>query len=551
MKTRAESLHEIPRRTFDVCIVGAGATGAGCALDAQLRGLSTILIDAGDFATATSSASTKLVHGGVRYLQQAIRDLDLGQLSVIRRALHERLRMLRNAPFLAHPCEFLIPTFHRFDKLYYATGMKIYDWMAGSSTLASSHANSREKTIAALPNLRADSLTGSVAYTDGQFDDARFAVTLVETFAQAGGTVANYARLTAFDHSIDRPLSAAHIQDQLSGETHPVRARVFVNATGPYSDQLRTLANPELEPRLALSRGVHILLPLEDETQSSALLIPKTEDGRVLFAIPWLGRLLVGTTDEEVSSQEPTPVTRAEAEYLLRHLNRYLARPRCIGEIVSAFAGVRPLVRSAHKHATKNLIRDHELELDPHSGLISVLGGKWTTYRAMAQEAINAVQERLQQPVRPSGSEQHPLAGALNYTPDYWHSLVASHHVSEASAHHLAEKYGRRAPDVLALATEDPQLLEPVIPNAAPLRAQVVFSIRHEMAMTIEDVLARRIGLQYYSWALAAEAAPIVAGCLAREYSWSDADKNFATREYLAKIARMQAAFAPSPADRP
>jgi glycerol-3-phosphate dehydrogenase len=290
------------------------------------------------------------------------------------------------------------------------------------------------------------------------------------------------------------------------------------------------------------------LLPLEDATQSSALLIPKTDDGRVLFAIPWLGRLLVGTTDDEVLTQDPGPVTRAEAEYLLRHLNRYLTRPRCIDEIVSTFAGVRPLVRSAHKHDTKSLIRDHEVELDPHSGLISVLGGKWTTYRAMAEDAINLVQRRLQQPVRPSGSDNSPLAGALNYAPDYWHSLVTSHHVSETSARHLVAKYGTRAPDVLALATHDPQLLVPLIPNAAPLRAQVVFSIRHEMAMTIEDILARRIGLQYYNWALAAEAAPTVAEYLACEHSWSDADKHSAIREYLAKIARMQTALAPAPA---
>jgi len=549
MKTRAESLRDIAGCTFDVCIVGAGATGAGCALDAQLRGMSTVLIDAGDFASATSSASTKLVHGGVRYLQQAIREFDFGQLAVIRRALHERVRMLQNAPFLAHPCEFLIPTSRLFDTFYYATGMKIYDWIAGSSILAPTHVNSRAETRAAIPNLRADSLHGSVAYVDGQFDDARFAVILVKTFTQAGGTVANYTRLVSFDLDANRALNSAKIEDQISGETFSIRARVFLNATGPYSDQLRSLANPALTPRLALSRGVHILLSLDDPQQHSALLVPKTEDGRVLFAIPWLGRLLVGTTDDEVPSQDTAAVTRAEAEYLLRHLNRYLDRPRRIDEIVSTFAGVRPLVRSAHTHDTKKLIRDHEVELDPRSGLISVLGGKWTTYRAMAEDAIDIVQQRLQQPARPSGSDRHPLAGSLNYAPDYWKSLITSHHLSEPSAQHLAEKYGTRASDVLALADEDPHLLSPLVPGAAPLRAEVVFSIRNEMAMTIEDILARRLGLQYYSWALAAEAAPIVAGHLARELSWSDADKDSAIREYLAKIARMQEALASPPAN--
>jgi glycerol-3-phosphate dehydrogenase len=548
MKTRAESLHDIAERTFDVCIVGAGATGAGCALDAQLRGLSTVLIDAGDFASATSSTSTKLAHGGVRYLQQAIRNFDLGQLTVLRRALHERTRMLRNAPFLAHSCEFLIPTFRRFDTLYYATGMKIYDWIAGFSVLMPSHVNSHPQTISAIPNVRADSLVGSVAYADGQFDDARFAITLVETFAQAGGSVINYARLVALDVDSSGALTSARIQDQLSGENFSIQARVFLNATGPYSDQLRTLANSELTPRLALSRGVHILLPLDDPHPSSALLIPKTEDGRVLFAIPWLGRLLVGTTDDEVSTQEPLPVTRAEAEYLLRHLNRYLTRPRRLDEIVSAFAGVRPLVRSTRTHDTKKLIRDHEIELDSRSGLISVLGGKWTTYRAMAEDAIDTVQRRLRQPVRPSGSDQYPLAGSSNYTDHYWQSLASSHSLPEASARHLAEKYGTRAADVLGLVDVDPGLIELLVPGCAPIRAQVVFSIRHEMAMTIEDILARRLGLQYFSWSLAAEAAPIVAEYLARDLSWSSSHKDSAIREYLAKIARMQEALSSPPA---
>jgi glycerol-3-phosphate dehydrogenase len=543
MKSRAESLQALSSQTFDLCIIGAGATGAGCALDAQLRGLSTLLIDAGDFASATSSASTKLAHGGVRYLQQAVRDLDLGQLKVIRRALHERLGMLRNAPHLARTCEFLIPVFSSFDRLYYTAGMKIYDWMAGPATLAPTRTNSREQTIAELPDLNPDGLAGSVVYADGQFDDARYGVTLVETFSQAGGVAVNYARVTSFDCAPDGALSAARVRDEFSGESVSVRARVFVNATGPFSDHVRALANPNLPRRLALSRGVHILLPLAEPGQRTALLIPQTDDGRVLFAIPWLGRLLVGTTDEEVQTQDSPPVTRTEAEYLLRHLNRYLRQPRRIDEIVSAFAGVRPLVRSTHTQQTKKLIRDHEVEVDSVSGLISVLGGKWTTYRAMAEDAVDLVQQRLGQPARPSMTAHRPLAGAAGYTSDYWKTLIPAHNLTESTAQHLAEKYGSRAPEVLSLVSAEPQLSGPIVPHAAPIRAEAVFSIRHEMAMTIEDILARRIGLQFFSWDLAAQAAPVVGGYLARELSWSDREKTDAIREYLDKIARMRAAL--------
>jgi glycerol-3-phosphate dehydrogenase len=547
MKSRAESLREISGRIFDLCIIGGGATGAGCALDAQLRGLSTVLIDARDFAGATSSASTKLAHGGVRYLQEAVCSLDFGQIPVIRRALHERICMLRNAPHLAHACEFLIPTYRRFEAPYYALGMKIYEWMAGSAKLAPSRMNSRSRTLEELPDLNPAGLAGSVTYVDGQFDDARFGLALVESFVQASGCAANYLKLTRFEHAAGRGLSGAESVDQLTGQPLQVRARAFINATGPFSDHVRLLANPHLPPRLALSRGVHILLPLDPESEHTALLIPKTADGRVVFAIPWLGRLLVGTTDDEVSATEPSPVMRDEADYLLRYLNHYLARPRRIEDVVSAFSGVRPLVRSAHVRETKKLIRDHEVELDSVSGLISVLGGKWTTYRAMAEDAIDLAQQRLGQPVRRSGSDHYLLAGARGYRADYWKSLVIEHRLSEGTARHLTEKYGTRSPEVLSLASEDPQLAGPIVAGASAIRAEIVFSIRREMAMTIEDILARRIGLQYYSWRLAAAAAPIAADYLARELSWSNGEESDAVQEYVSKIAHMQAALASAP----
>jgi glycerol-3-phosphate dehydrogenase len=537
MKTRFDALREIESHAFDVCVIGAGATGAGCALDAQLRGLRTVLVDAGDFAGGSSSASTKLVHGGVRYLQQAVADFDLGQLKVVRQALRERVLMLENAPHLAHPHEFMVPCFSRFEVLYYAAGLKLYDWFAGKASLGHSRVLPHHQAVASLPTLKSDHLAGAVAYQDGQFDDARFGVTLVKTFADAGGEAANYLAVGSFEKGPDGKLTAAIVSDGIRGRSFRVHARVFVNATGPFSDRIRSLAMPGAPSRLVLSKGAHILLPLAAEV-TRAVLIPKTEDGRVIFAIPWLGRLLVGTTDQEVTLDQELTVTREEAEYLLRHLNRYSARPCSVADIVGAFAGVRPLVRAKHSQLTKDLVREHEVEADESSGLVSILGGKWTTYRAMAEDTIDAVQKQLEGPRRPCSTLRHRLVGADGYTPDHWKSLAGEYCLSEASAQHLSEKFGTEASAVLAIAEENSDLKSPVVAGGAPFQAEVVYCARQEMAVTIEDVLARRIGLQLFSWKLAIEAAPVVAAHLARELDWPDHQKDEAIRDYVGKMER-------------
>jgi glycerol-3-phosphate dehydrogenase len=535
MKTRFDALHELESRSFDVCVIGAGATGAGCALDAQLRGFRTALVDAGDFASGSSSASTKLAHGGVRYLQQAFTEFDFGQLKVVRQALQERILMLENAPYLAHVREFVVPCFNRFQMLYYGIGLKLYDWFAGKATLGASRLLSREQ--ASQFPLQRDHLAGAVTYLDGQFDDARYGITLVKTFSDAGGEAANYLKVIGLERDNNGKLSAAIVEDRLSSRALNVRARVFVNATGPFSDNLRLLATPTLSNRLVLSKGVHVLLPLDDGVRS-ALLIPRTEDGRVIFAIPWLGRLLVGTTDHEVTRDQEMLVTRDDAEYLLRHLNRYMAHPYQLEEIVSAFAGMRPLVRSKHAHETKNLIREHEVEVDEGSGLVSILGGKWTTYRAMAEDTINAVQDVLGVSRTPSSTRHRHLAGAETYTPEQWKALASEHGLTEATARHLFEKFGSEAFAVVAIATDNPKLKLPLIFGAPAIEAEVVYCARHEMAVTIEDVLARRTGLQYFSWKLAIEAAPVVAQHLARELGWSEQQKKQAIHDYIGKLEK-------------
>ncbi|MGC2195044.1 MAG: FAD-dependent oxidoreductase [Terriglobales bacterium] len=537
MKTRPDALREIESHAFDVCVVGAGATGAGCALDAQLRGLRTVLIDAGDFASGSSSASTKLVHGGVRYLQQAVAELDLGQLKVVRQALRERTVFLGIAPHLAHTREFLVPCFSRVETLYYAVGLKLYDWFAGKVSLGRSRLLTRQQAVTLLPTLKSDNLAGAVVYQDGQFDDARYGVTLVKTFADAGGEAANYLAVVSFDKDPDGKLSSAIVRDALSGRSFKLRAHVFVNATGPFSDRVRTLAMPGAPSRLVLSKGVHILLSLTADI-TTALLIPETEDGRVIFAIPWLGRLLVGTTDQEVTPDQELAVTREEVAFLLRHLNRYSARPYSVEDIVGAFAGVRPLLRAKHTQQAKNLVREHEVEVDGSTGLVSILGGKWTTYRAMAEDTIDAVQKQLPGPRTPCSTWHHRLVGAQGYTPDYWQSLASKYRLPEATARHLSENFGTEASAVLAIAEENSDFKLPVVAGAAPIQAEVIYCARREMAVGIEDFLARRIGLQQFSWKLAIEAAPVVAAHLAHELGWPDSQKDQAIRDYVGKMWR-------------
>ena len=541
MKGRPEALENIAGKTFDVCVIGGGATGAGCALDAQLRGLNTVLVDGGDFASATSSASTKLIHGGVRYLQQAVTRLGVAQYRVVKRALRERSLMMRNAPFLARPLELLIPCFSWFEFLYYGSGMKLYDWISGKSSLLPSRFLSRRESLRRMPMLATSDgrLVGTIAYADGQFDDTRFNITLVRTFTEAGGEALNHARVIGFDTGPGGKLVAANLEDSLSRRRFTLQARAFVNATGPFSDTVRALANPSLAHRLRLSKGIHILFPLELFAGRDALVVPKTEDGRVLFAIPWLGRLLVGTTESESNLKAEMLVQRSEAEYVLRQLNPYLRAPLTLQQIVSGFAGLRPLVSSGADGETKRLIRDHEVELDPASGLISILGGKWTTYRAMAEDTIDHVQRYLGASVIDSRTRDHPLCGSENYSADYWRTLMTGHRVSESSARHLAGKFGTRAPQVLQLAVEQPALMQPIIVGLAPLRAEIVFAIREEMAQSIEDILARRIGLQVYDWRLAIQAAPVVAFHLAQELGWPPAETHHAVELYTSKVNRM------------
>jgi glycerol-3-phosphate dehydrogenase len=539
MKSRTEELDNIADQEFQLCVIGGGATGSACALDSQLRGIPTVLLEAGDFAGATSSAATKIIHGGVRYLEEAIKGADLQEYHVLVRALHERVRMLENAPHLTRRLEFLVPSYHWLDVAYLDIGLKIYDWLAGPGRISPSKFLSRDETLEHMPGLNAEGLLGSVAYADGQFDDARYNLALVQTFTAAGGNALNHASVTDFVRGANGKISGVIAKDHLTENTFTVTAGAFVNATGPLSDSIRQLATPTVHKRMRPSKGSHILLPLEVFPTEDALLIPKTEDGRVLFAVPWGGRLLVGTTDEEVSPDAELVVTKQDVEYMLRHLNQYLARPVIPSDIVAGFAGARPLVGSEDSGDTKKLARDDVIEVDPASGLISIMGGKWTTHRAMAEDTIHVVQKALGVPQTESLTRNHILHGGEGFTDDYWKKLCRAYPISEGTARHLAAKFGTASERILDLTAEDPTFMQPIHAEGRAIRAEVVYAVRYEMAATIEDVLARRVGMQFYSWTDCIDAAPIVGSLMMKELQWSTAFTRDAITGYAEKIEHL------------
>jgi glycerol-3-phosphate dehydrogenase len=536
VKQRKDARSAVVAEKFDVCVIGGGATGAGCALDSQLRGLRTVLLDAADFASAASSASTKLVHGGVRYLEQAVKGLNLEEYRMVKSALRERQYMLANAPHLAHPSHFLVPVYSWSKALYYLVGMKMYDAVAGKSNLFPSSFLSREVTLRRMPGLNAKGLRGAVAYSDGQFDDARYDLGLVETFSEAGGTPLNYARVTGFAHDAQGRPGAVNVHDTISGDEFVVRARKFVNATGTGADKVRTMANPLLAGRMRPSKGVHLLFPADTFPGGDALLVPHTEDGRVIFAVPWQERLLVGTTDDEVTAATRMVVQKDEAEYLLRQLNPYLQTPLRREQAVSGLAGLRPLVAAQGATATSKLIRDHEVELDSTTGLISILGGKWTTHRLMAQDTLDAVQRELGVTVSASLTRQRPLAGAEGYDTNFASKLEKEYALPADVARHLSGKFGARAIKIVELLRENPQWKERAAPGAAAIEAEFVYCIRNEMAETVEDLLARRTGVQMYGWREALAAARVAAALLAQEKGWDAAKQEAAVAEYSGKI---------------
>ena len=501
MMDRATALDRLRTRDtpWDLLVVGGGATGLGIALDAATRGYAVVLVERDDFAAATSSRSTKLLHGGVRYLRQ-------GNIKLVREALAERGRVLANAPHLATPLPFVIPAYRFGERFYYGAGLAVYERLAGRASLGRSRILDAPGTRAALPGLRGDGLRGGVRYLDGQFDDARLAICLAQSAWDHGATVLNHTELVAFTQQ-NGIVNGGVVRDSETSETFEMPARVVVNATGVFSDTLRRLARPDATPTVAPSQGSHLVLPRRFLPGDAALMIPNTDDGRVLFAIPWQGRLLLGTTDQAIAEAKAEPVTQAdEIAYLLHHIARYLDPAPTAADILSVFSGLRPLVRQSGTKGSAALARDHLLHHE--AGLVSITGGKWTTYREMAEQTVDLAAQTAGLPARTCRTAGLALHGAP---------------ATPAPIDDPLARYGSDAPALRALAATDPALAAPLHPALALTGAEVVWAARHEMARTVVDVLARRSRTMLFDARASLDIAPAVARLLARELGRDDA----------------------------
>jgi glycerol-3-phosphate dehydrogenase len=485
---------------WDLVIVGGGATGLGCAIDASSRGYATLLLEQSDFAKGTSSRSTKLVHGGVRYLKQ-------GNVSLVLEALKERGLLLKNAPHLVHDLPFVVPNYTWWEGPYYGIGLKMYDLLAGRSGFGRSKHLSKEETIAQIPTIEPDGLDGGVIYYDGQFDDARLAINMAQTAAEQGGVLLNYLRVTGVLKREDE-VGGVSAVDTETGREYEIAARAVINATGAFADELRTMDDPEARPMIVPSQGVHIVLDRSFLPGDSAIMVPRTDDGRILFAIPWHGRVLVGTTDTPVDSASLEPIpTEEEIAFLLLHCARYLTRDPRPEDVLATFAGIRPLVgASSEDDDTASLSRDHTLHI-AKSGLVTITGGKWTTYRKMAEDTIDQAALVADLEDRDCVTKRLQIHGYHRHTEPFGA---------------LAD-YGSDAPELQALMREEPRLAEPLHAGHEVVAAQVVWAARHEAARTVEDVLARRTRMLVLDVRASIEMAAAVARILADELGKDEA----------------------------
>lgn len=476
---------------WDIIIIGGGATGLGTAVDAASRGYKTLLLEQYDFAKGTSSKATKLVHGGVRYLAQ-------GNIKLVTEALKERGILLRNAPHVCHTQSFIIPCYSWWSKLYYGFGLKLYDLMAAQRSLGSTRIVNKRYVLEHLPGIKEQQLKGGVVYTDGQFDDARLAVNLAQTAVEHGAAVINYCGVKEFVFT-ENKISGLIAADILGGEQYQLKAKAVINATGVFADVLMKAANDNTAS-IAPSQGVHIVINKKHFGGADALMIPKTTDGRVLFAVPWHNKVIVGTTDTAVDKTAIEPVaTGGEINFIINNFNRYATTPIYKQDILSVFTGLRPLIKKEGVKGTAALNRHHAVFSSP-SGLITVTGGKWTTYRKMAEDAVDkAAQDVLH-------DKKNCLTAGLKihgYTADKINSSLAV--------------YGTDGAIIEAIGNEDKSLNEKLHPAHPFIKAEVIFGIRNEMAQTIEDVLARRTRLLFLDATAAMESASTVAKLMANE----------------------------------
>lgn len=495
---RNQTLERVRSRTkpWDVVVIGGGATGVGCAVDAASRGFDVLLVEQADFGKGTSSRSTKLIHGGVRYLAQ-------GNISLVREALKERGILLRNAPHVVHIQEFIVPCYSRWQKFYYGIGLLVYDLLSGKYTLGKSRILSRSDTIEHLPTVKHDGLAGGVLYYDGQFDDTRLLIDLVRTAHHHKAAVLNYARVSSLVKNADSKIGGVEFEDVLSGEKFAVNAKAVINATGAFCDAVRTMSDETSKPIVTLSQGIHLVFDRSFLPCDAAIMIPKTSDGRILFCIPWQGHSLVGTTDAPIAKADLEPkALESEIDFVLETAGEYLTTPPSREDILSIFTGIRPLVKSGAARNTASLSRGHTIEID-EGNLLTITGGKWTTYRHMAEDAVDQALRIAGLEVRLSITEDLAIDGPL--------------------------------------ASLDSQLLHA---DLSYTRGDIIRAVRDEMAKTVEDVLARRTRALFLNAEAAVEIAPAVGELMAFELG---KDEDWVTGQ-LEEFQIMAANYLPSSA---
>ncbi|MCE7056835.1 glycerol-3-phosphate dehydrogenase/oxidase [Algoriphagus sp. AGSA1] len=493
---RPENLKQLQNKTkiWDIAVIGGGSSGLGVALDAISRGLSVVLFEKADFAKGTSSRSTKLVHGGVRYLAQ-------GDVGLVFEALKERGKLLQNAPHLAHNQPFIIPIFTAKDRFMYSIGLKVYDWMSGRLSLGKSQFISKEETLKRLPGLKPEGLYGGVVYHDGQFDDARLALNLAQSADEAGTCVLNYVSVNSLVKNAEGKITGLHVSDRLTRKKYEVNAKMVVNATGVFADKILKMDNPEASKMIQPSQGIHLVLDLDFLGGKDALMIPKTRDGRVLFAVPWHGKLVVGTTDtlREKPKLEPEALQK-EIDFVLETAAGYLAKKPTRADVKSVFAGLRPLARPKEGSTkTKEISRSHKVILS-ESGLVTLTGGKWTTFRKMGEDTVEYFTQVTGEKLKKSKSLDMKIHGATNRVPaGHWGI------------------YGFDAQPIQDLTRENVAWKDKLHPDFPHIEAEVIWAVREEMAMKVEDVLSRRIRMLMLDAQAAMDTAPKVAELMAAE----------------------------------
>lgn len=485
---------------WDMLIIGGGATGAGIAVDAASRGYDVALVEQSDFGKGTSTRSTKLAHGGVRYLEQ-------GNVSLVMEALKERGLMRQNAPHLVHDLAFVVPSYEWWESPFYGVGLKVYNMLAGKYGFGPSTILDHDETLERLPTIRKEGLRGGIVYYDGQFDDARLLINLMATAAEQGATVVNYVRVERLVRGADGFLDSAIVQDMEGGGEFEVAAHVIINATGAFCDSVRQMADPAAQPIIAPSQGIHLVFDGSFLSSDHAIMVPHTSDGRVMFAIPWHGHTLVGTTETPITKMELEPTAREEEiEFILSTSRQYLSHAPSRSDILSTFCGIRPLVRAGDASNTATLSRDHTIRIE-QSGLITIAGGKWTTYRHMAEDCVNQAATLAKLEERPCATRTLNIHG-FHLNADKFGEL---------------EYYGSDAPEIQDLMRSDPTLAERLDEALPYCAAEIVWAAREEMARTLDDVLARRTRALFLNAAAALRMAPRAAALLARELGRDDA----------------------------